>query len=300
MKIQQPLILIKFIVLLLMVFTCVISKPSFALGKLGHQIICQLAFEHLSQTQQSQVITLLKTIPKQHKKLINRYNYKKEDAAITFANACTWADAIKRLEEFKSYNTWHYMNLSRDHLEIKANDCNKNCLPQAIFKHQKILSQAKKNQGWQRAQALLFLGHWIGDIHQPLHVSFKDDLGGNKVKFSHFDTKCANLHRYWDECILYRGKQSKSQWLGLLRKQWRQHPQPNWQTNQVWQWADESFAIVRKPSFNYCQLNSQGRCQKLKGKIKLPPTYLTQYQPVIAQRLLNAAQRLTKVLEASL
>ena len=290
----------KYIAFTIVFLTFVVSKPSFAISKLGHQVICQLAFEHLSQLQQDKVTTLLNTIPKQHQSLINRYNYRKEDNSITFSSACTWADAVKRLEEFKAYNSWHYMNVSRLHNEIKINDCSQNCLPQAILKHQQILAHPEKPHGWQQAQALLFLGHWLGDIHQPLHISFRDDLGGNKVAFSHLTTKCSNLHRYWDECILYKGKHSKTKWLDLLREKWRQHSQPNWQTEQVWQWADESFQLVRKPNFNYCQLNNQGSCQRPKNKIKLPADYLMQYQPVMEQRLLQAAQRLAKILEASL
>lgn len=297
---------VKFIVFIVALFTFAISKPSFALAKLGHQVVCQLAFEHLSQTKQDKITALLNEIPKTHQQLINRYNYKKENKPITFANACTWADAIKRLEAFKAYNTWHYMNVPRSQHKINANDCNKNCLPQAILKHQKMLAQTQSNKGWQQTQALLFLGHWLGDIHQPLHISFSDDLGGNKVKFSHFETKCGNLHRYWDECILYKGKQNKVKWLDLLNAKWNHHTQPHrktepkWQKKQVWQWADESFQLVKEPNFHYCQLNSQGSCQKPNGKIKLPPDYLTRYQPVIEQRLLQAAQRLTKILEVTL
>jgi hypothetical protein len=98
------------------------ANPSFALGKLGHQIVCQLAFEHLPLTKQTQISTLLKIIPKKHQRLINNYNYKKQDSPITFANACTWADAIKRLESFKAYSSWHYMNVPRNHLKIKTID----------------------------------------------------------------------------------------------------------------------------------------------------------------------------------
>lgn len=273
------------------------SKPSFALGKLGHQVVCQLAFEHLSLAKQTQISTLLNVIPKKHQHLINHYNYKKQDSPITFANACTWADAIKRLENFKAYSTWHYMNVPRNHINIRVNDCSKNCLPQGILTHQRILAQTSKKNNWQQAQALLFLGHWLGDIHQPLHISFADDLGGNKVKFSHLETKCNNLHSYWDECILYRGKHSKTKWLALLTTQWNQHSQPNWQAEQVWQWANESFQLVKSTSFNYCHLNNQGNCQKPNTKIRLPKNYFIQYQAVMEQRLLQAAQRLTKVLE---
>jgi hypothetical protein len=275
------------------------SKPSSALGKLGHQIVCQLAFENLSPAKQLKISTLLKTIPKKHQRLINNYNYNKQNSAITFANACTWADAIKRLENFKTYRPWHYMNVPRDHLSITVNDCSKNCLPQAILTHQKILAKTK-NANWQQAQALLFLGHWLGDIHQPLHISFADDLGGNRLRFFHLATQCKNLHWYWDECILYKGKNSKKKWLALLTEKWNQHSQPNWQSEQVWQWADESFQLAKSASLNYCRLTNQGRCEKLTGKIRLPKNYLIQHQVVIEQRLLFAAQRLTRILEVSL
>ncbi len=287
----------------LLFFTLVLifySNTSLALGKLGHQVVCQLAFEHLPPTKQAQISKLLKTIPKKHRRLINNYNYKKQDGSISFADACTWADAIKRLKRFRPYQTWHYMNVPRNHSTITPNDCNKDCLPHAILKHQRVLAKAKHKVNWSQAQALFFLGHWIGDIHQPLHVSFADDLGGNNIKFTHLTTKCKNLHWYWDECILYKGKKSKNKWLSLLNKQWQQHPQPKWQNEHVWQWADESFQLVKSTSLNYCQVNNRGSCQKLRGKIKLPKNYLAQHQKIMEQRLLFAAQRLTKVLAASL
>ena len=276
------------------------SNPSFALGKLGHQVVCQLAFEHLPLIKQEQISKLLKTIPKKHRRLINNYNYKKQDGSVTFADACTWADAIKRFKKFKPYQTWHYMNVPRNKINIVPNDCRKNCLPQSILKHQQILAEAKNSISWTQAQALFFLGHWLGNIHQPLHISFADDLGGNNVKFTHLTTKCKNLHWYWDECILYKGKKSKKKWLALLTKQWHQHSQPKWQKEQVWQWADESFQIVKSETLNYCQLNNQGSCKKLTSKLRLPENYLQQHQSIIEQRLLLAAQRLTQILTASL
>jgi len=276
------------------------SNSSFALGKLGHQIVCQLAFEHLSSTKQAQVTTLLSAIPKKHQRLINHYNYKKPTNEVTFANACTWADTIKRLEEFKPYHSWHYMNVPRDHLSIKTNDCRQDCLPQAILTHQAVFTNNENTVNWQKTQALLFLGHWLGDIHQPLHISFADDLGGNRVMFSHLTTKCKNLHWYWDECILYKGKRSKEKWLTLLNNKWDQKSQPNWQREQVWQWADESYQLVKQVSLHYCQMDNNGNCSEFPGKIRLPQNYLKQHQVIIEQRLLLAAQRLTKLLEALL
>ena len=55
----------------------------------------------------------------------------------------------------------------------------------------------------QRPEALKYVGHWVGDIHQPLHVSFEDDRGGNEVGVSGL---CSwNLHAVWDSCIIEQG-----------------------------------------------------------------------------------------------
>jgi hypothetical protein len=293
-------IMFKSITFTVFLFALLFSKPSFALGKLGHKIVCQLTFEHLAPEKQSTITALLKTMPQQHQALINSYNHNKENKSISFADACTWADTIRRLPEFKVFNAWHYINVSRLHTKIDTQECSENCLPQAIIEHQKTLAQAGDEQTWNKTQALLFLSHWLGDIHQPLHTSFKDDLGGNNVKFSNPETKCNNLHGYWDHCILNKGKDNKLLWLSLLREEWQKSTQPHWQTEQVWQWADESFQIATEPNFHYCHKEAQGGCKKYKGNITLPPEYLTQYQPVMKQRLLQAAQRLTKILEVSL
>ncbi|MBL0711663.1 MAG: S1/P1 nuclease [Colwellia sp.] len=289
-----------FLYLLLLMSFLLFSSPSLALNKLGHQLVCQLAFEHIGSQQQTKITQLLATLPKNHQNLINRYNYRKKGTSISFANACTWADAVKRIKKFKRYNSWHYMNVPRSQISITTNTCQKNCLPQAILYHQQQLKKNTNKVNWQQAQALLFLGHWLGDIHQPLHVSFASDLGGNKIKLTHLTTKCSNLHWYWDDCILYRGKYSKKKWLRLLNSQWQQNSTPNWQASQVWQWADESFQLIKTPSFMYCKMDKYGTCQPIKQKIRLPKNYIEQYQPVIEKRLLQASKRLAKVLTATL
>ena len=49
-----------------------------------------------------------------------------------------------------------------------------------------------------------FLCHWVGDLHQPLHVSFEDDRGGNGIATT--GGLCnRNLHGVWDTCIIEQG-----------------------------------------------------------------------------------------------
>ncbi|RZC46433.1 hypothetical protein C5167_039385 [Papaver somniferum] len=50
-------------------------------------------------------------------------------------------------------------------------------------------------------EALMFLSHFIGDAHQPLHAGFRGDLGGNTISVHWFGLQ-TNLHRVWDNMII--------------------------------------------------------------------------------------------------
>ncbi|KAL0372627.1 UNVERIFIED_CONTAM: Endonuclease 2 [Sesamum calycinum] len=52
-------------------------------------------------------------------------------------------------------------------------------------------------------EALLFLSHFLGDIHQPLHVGFASDMGGNRIKVTWFNTRRV-LHHVWDTDVIKR------------------------------------------------------------------------------------------------
>ena len=54
-----------------------------------------------------------------------------------------------------------------------------------------------------RLEALKFVVHFVADVHQPLHVGYKSDRGGNDVAVEFFNQK-TNLHRVWDTMILRR------------------------------------------------------------------------------------------------
>ena len=77
------------------------------MGKMGHQLVCQLAVNHLSQSNQIKLTKQLNAIPLRHKKIINKFLHRKKNASISYAQACTWADAIKSIPSFKKFNTWH-------------------------------------------------------------------------------------------------------------------------------------------------------------------------------------------------
>lgn len=112
-----------------------------------------------------------------------------------FADSCTFPDHPRtRADE-------HVVNLPRDSHGLKSDPCPSasDCVVTAIQKDFAVLISKNATQK-EKLLALKYLGHWVGDSHQPLHVSFKDDRGGNNVDV---DGECSpNLHSAWDTCLM--------------------------------------------------------------------------------------------------
>ncbi|MCG7530557.1 S1/P1 nuclease [Psychrobium sp. MM17-31] len=284
--------------LLIFIFLSFISLSSFALGQLGHQVVCDLAYNELPQNQQQQISQLLTAMPKAHRIKLNRYMNQDDDAAITFAKSCVWADAIKKQADYKQFEKWHFMNVPRTAQNITTNACKKDCIGQAVNIHQQQVSTAQ--DPWQKLQALMFLGHWLGDIHQPLHVSYANDWGGNKIKITkRSNVRCETLHWYWDDCVLSRQARSFEQWISHLSSN-KSVTTTQWRPEHVWQWADESYQIVTSADFKYC-VKQDGSCRSPRdNKVTLPADYQAQFAPVINQRMILAGQRLAQLLKQSM
>src|SRR5262252_2622247 len=139
------------------------ASPAWAWGDVGHKIICQIALQELNDKARSEVSRLIAL-----------------DATFdTFPDACTWPDhPRKRPEE-------HFVNVARSVHTITGSECSPGvpkCLFTAIASDLEVLRTS--NDDAAKLASLKFLGHWVGDIHQPLHVSFADDRGGNHIRAS--------------------------------------------------------------------------------------------------------------------
>src|SRR5205085_12575854 len=81
---------------------------------------------------------------------------------------------------FKQFNNQHFLNVSRSTKTISEEMCHDDCVLTAIETQSKALKSGATDQ--ERAEGLIFLGHFVGDIHQPLHISYQQDQGGNQIK----------------------------------------------------------------------------------------------------------------------
>jgi hypothetical protein len=108
---------------------------------------------------------------------------------------------------------WHFASISRDSCGLTRDfdslkDCisPKNCIVDTIEDMTlRFLQNDLPND--ERAYVLKYIIHLIGDIHQPLHVGVREDLGGNSLNvfIPGKEDASVNLHELWDWVLRVRG-----------------------------------------------------------------------------------------------
>lgn len=179
---------------------CVLTflDQALAWGAAGHMIVAQIAYTRLNPRAKAEVDRLIK-IPIDPVAITNK--------SLNFVNAAHWPDDLRPFPEFDKYKSLHFINLpfSMDGTPLPPDVPLPDNIVVALEKYVGILKSDADDQT--RAQALRFVIHFVGDIHQPLHSSArisekfpKGDLGANLVKIMD-NGKKSNLHSYWDDGI---------------------------------------------------------------------------------------------------
>jgi hypothetical protein len=212
---------------------------SFGWGETGHRTVCQIAYDELTRVARVEVDRLIALDP----------DYD------SFNESCLFADGPPRQRPED-----HYLNVPRSFTAITTNSCPlaDTCLFPAIENDTNSLADTSSSDA-DRLFALKLLGHWIGDIHQPMHVSFQDDLGANSVAQKGDDTN-GNLHSAWDSDIIEQEIGSDfSQIAAELRTDISEQDRSQWSFDSPVEWANESFQVAISPAANYCT-QKQGAC----------------------------------------
>ncbi|EFH46138.1 hypothetical protein ARALYDRAFT_492716, partial [Arabidopsis lyrata subsp. lyrata] len=139
-----------------------------------------------------------------------------ESADGDLGDFCSWPDEIKKLSQWQWTSALHYVNTPEDRCNYEyCRDCHDThkhkgwCVTGAIFNYTNQLKSASENSqnlftnlcAKNLTEALLFLSHYMGDVHQPLHTGFLGDLGGNTIIVSWYHNE-TNLHHVWDNMII--------------------------------------------------------------------------------------------------
>jgi hypothetical protein len=121
------------------------------------------------------------------------------------ADVSVWADCIKSDRVRWGYtNSWHYQNVDIcKPFDLKSACADGNCVSAQIDRNFALLSN-KALPKHVRLEALAFLIHFVGDIHQPLHAGDRADRGGNDLKATYGVMPGYNLHSVWDGLLADR------------------------------------------------------------------------------------------------
>ena len=200
--------------------------------------------------------------------------------------------------------------MPRGHSAITVDVCPlaDTCLFPAIDKDLEILGGTLSDDA-EKLDALKFVGHWVGDIHQPFHVSFQDDRGANSVNVRGLCE--GNLHGTWDGCIIARELGDDSRAIAdRLLGEITDRDRAAWKYDVPVEWANESFQLSISKNMGYC-VQQSGACwyepdnmMLSKGEnrrvMPIDQDYIDRHLPTIELRLKQAGVRLAAVLNEAL
>ena len=253
--------------------TLAIAPAAQAWGPLGHSVVAELAQRHLSPAAKTEVEHLLAL-----------------DHTQSLADIASWPDEIrndpKQQDLWKQTRAQHYIDFDGDCTYTPPRDCkNGQCVVEAIAHYTDVLSD-RSQPDQARLQALKFVVHFIGDIHQPLHANYQQDAGGNKYQVQ-FQGQGMNLHRVWDSGLLGTRNMDWKAYAAMLDSEgFAPLPPPIAPyDNAAAEWAEESCQITRTiyPSNH-----------------KIDQAYIDAELPVADTRLREAGRRLAEVLNLAL
>jgi hypothetical protein len=250
---------------LLLSFAACLCLGLLSWGVTGHRTIGEIAERHLSPQAKIAVDKLL--------------------GHETMAEASTWADEIRSANP--ETGSWHFINvpsgLSFADFSSAVKTQPGTNVYKALFGAEKTLKDNKNSQA-QKEEALKFIIHFVGDMHQPMHVSHAEDKGGNTIELS-FEGEDTNLHALWDSKLLDHEGLSYDK---LADKFDHATPQQiaKWQSDPVIIWAWESYQISE---ILYGEVNTD-------GSTKLSKDYYDAHIPVVQSRIEKAGIRLAGVL----
>ena len=241
----------------------------FGLGAQGHRLVAEVADARLTPDARAEVGRLLALEP-----------------GATLASIAPWADQLRASDPDLGRRSagWHYVNIAEDdcHYQAERHCRNGNCIVEALKAQGTILGDRSLTDG-ERLQALKFVVHLVGDIHQPMHAGYGHDKGGNDFQIQ-FGNRGTNLHSLWDSGLLNTRKLDDTRYLPVLHD--LRAPKLARQSNprrDPQDWAEASCRISLQPGV-------------YPASRKIGDEYTERYRPVAEAQLRLAGENLAQLL----
>lgn len=236
------------------------SPLSFSWGKTGHRIVGEIAQKNLNDKAKKALKELLGDEELWH--------------------ASTWPDEIRSDPKMGHTAFWHYVSIPTGKSYFDQKRSKDGDVIEALYRFEEVLRDPKAAKD-KKIEALKFIDHFVGDLHQPLHVGLAEDRGGNSIRVKWFRDE-SNLHTVWDEEIIDFEKLSYSEYANYLNKG-TEETKKSYQKGWFLDWSKESMELRTK-------------VYDLPENKNLGYEYSFKVKPIVEERLKQAGIRLAYVL----
>lgn len=238
------------------------STLTLAWGQKGHDTTCAIAQNHLTQKALDEVTSLLDG-----------------KSMVYWAN---WLDNASNTPEYAYSKTWHYKNIDLGETFESAPLEPKGDIVRALGEQiAKLKDESLSREEHQLALKMVI--HLMGDVHQPMHMGRKLDLGGNKYIITYFNNQ-TNLHSTWDSQLVESAhKWSHTEWVEEIDRLSKEEVEAI-SKGDVKSWAKETYQLATK-------VYEGSPTDK-----KLSYDYIAKWTPVIEQQFLRGGIRLASIL----
>ncbi|EOR96253.1 endonuclease [Arcticibacter svalbardensis MN12-7] len=251
-------------------FMFIIAITLISWGAAGHKTIAKIAENHLTPKAKDAIKVLL------------------GDENMT--EVAPWADQLRNDTDYKNTAAWHYLNvplgLSYEQFSKTVKEQGANNIYGALIKFEAELT-SNTSTPEQKTDALKFIIHFVGDMHQPMHISRSEDKGGNSIQLQ-FDGKGTNLHKLWDSGLINKQGMNFTQ-MAITYDKTSPSEISQWQSDSPMKWMFESYLITaslykdaeknNKPDDRYYQENIKLVQKRIEmGGIRLAGTLNTLFK----------------------
>ncbi len=276
------------------------SLPAFGWWETGHRTVARIAASHLTPAARIRLAKILNAPDNV------------DAIADALALGSTWADETKKQTHTED---WHFIDLtlqdSRSDIPKRCKD--DNCVVARIRLFTAQLVAHKTDGRWSELDALRFLVHFVGDVHQPLHAISDADLGGNCERVDPPIDQAKNIHALWDGGIVNAMDASDTALASNINSyiaSLSEGARDRFSSGSTEDWTWESHELARKLVYEKLGIPTEPvlfpkGCAEAPAEItgfKAPvdALYVDDMKPVVRDQLAKAGLRLARVLNESL
>jgi hypothetical protein len=263
---------------LVLALQCIPAHKALPWGSEGHAIVAEIAQRQLTPEAARKVREIL-------------------GGNVSLASVASWADDVRLLRAVTA--NWHFVDIPLDSSDyVPGRDCRDtpkgDCVIMAIERNKAKLADPAASSA-DRREALMFLVHFVGDVHQPLHT-VKDFVGGNLLKVTFFTEPTkrkrekTNLHVVWDTHLIKSRFFDWGSYVTILVDTWL----PGKNLDQLAQGTPTEWALAAH------QIAIDIAFQNVEQDEELAQEYLDAARPSVDQQLALAGLRLGRILNETL